>query len=139
MLDVALIVVNAICLALIAALGFAVQRANLCTVRAVEEVLNSRSAYMLASFAKAALWAAAIYGAVMLAMLDRGAGFQVHDSLLHPLLGGFVFGVGAGITGVARCRCCSGRAATTHCCSLVCRHCRRTRSVHTLHCSQVSP
>ncbi len=99
MFDIALIVVNAFCLALIAALGFAVQRASLCTVRAVEEVLNSRSAYMLASFAKAALWAAAIYGAVMLAMLDRGTGFQVHDSLLHPMLGGFVFGIGAAITG----------------------------------------
>jgi len=97
--DVALIAVNALCLALIAALGFAAQRASLCTVRAVEEVITSRSAYMLASFAKAALWASAIYGAVMLAMLDRGAGFQVHGSLLYPLLGGFVFGVGAAVTG----------------------------------------
>ncbi|MHC4549463.1 MAG: hypothetical protein ACYTEZ_11880 [Planctomycetota bacterium] len=41
-------------------LGFAAHRASLCTVRAIGEILHTRRASILASFAKAALWAVAV-------------------------------------------------------------------------------
>lgn len=42
--------------ALAAILGFAAHRANICTVKAVEEILTTRHAYMLISFGKTVLW-----------------------------------------------------------------------------------
>ncbi len=42
--------------ALAGILGFAAHRANICTVKAVEEILTTRRAYMLLSFGKTVLW-----------------------------------------------------------------------------------
>ena len=39
------------------ALGFTAHRANICTVRAMAEIISARSAYMLASVGKSILWA----------------------------------------------------------------------------------
>ncbi len=49
-----------IALALAMLIGFAAHRASLCTVRAVAEMMSSGTAWMLASFLKAAAWVAAI-------------------------------------------------------------------------------
>jgi hypothetical protein len=46
--------------ALAALLGFAAHRASICTVKAVEEVLTTRRAFMLLSFAKTVLWVMAV-------------------------------------------------------------------------------
>ncbi len=43
-------------IALAAAVGFTADRASICNVKAVEEILTTRCAYMLACFAKTILW-----------------------------------------------------------------------------------
>lgn len=80
-------------------IGFAAHRASLCTVRAVAEIMSSRTAWMLTSFLKAAAWAAAIAGAHML--LDPAAAVPALVRTPHAvsLAGAFVFGVGAAING----------------------------------------
>ena len=40
--------------------GFAAERASICTVKAVEELMTSRRAFYFLSFAKTVLWAAGI-------------------------------------------------------------------------------
>ena len=45
---------------LAALLGFAAHRASVCTVRAVAEITSARTAYMLASIGKSALWVMAV-------------------------------------------------------------------------------
>lgn len=84
---------------LAATIGFASHRASLCTVRAVAEVMNARSAYMFLSFAKAVLWASAV-GSLLVVWFNLPAPMiLMRASLAFALLGGFVFGVGAAING----------------------------------------
>jgi len=91
---------NVSALALVAFVGFAGQRASLCTVRAVAEVLGTRRAYLLASFGKASLWAAMVYGTIlMLTTPATLSGFQTYAPWTLVLAGAFVFGAGAAITG----------------------------------------
>jgi uncharacterized membrane protein YedE/YeeE len=80
-------------------IGFAAHRASLCTVRAVAETMSSGTAWMLASFLKAAAWAAAIAGALLL--LYPAAAVPALERTPHALalLGGFVFGMGATVNG----------------------------------------
>ena len=40
--------------------GFAAERASICTVKAVEELMTSKRAFYFLSFAKTVLWAAGI-------------------------------------------------------------------------------
>ncbi|MBI1905903.1 MAG: YeeE/YedE family protein [Rhodocyclales bacterium] len=84
---------------LVAWVGFAAHRASLCTVRAVAEILSSGTAWMLASFAKAALWTLAVSGLVLL--LSPLSGAPVQQTLPHAvaLAGGLVFGIGAALNG----------------------------------------
>jgi hypothetical protein len=92
-------VLGALALALIMLLGFAAQRAGACTVNAVAEVMTTGSARLLASFVKAALWAAAVYGLfILLGPTDRH-GFTITTPPAVSLLGAFVFGVGTAING----------------------------------------
>ncbi|HEX7156030.1 MAG TPA: YeeE/YedE thiosulfate transporter family protein [Burkholderiaceae bacterium] len=92
--------IAAVCAFAIAALlGYAAHRASICNVKAVLEILGSRRAFMLASFAKAALWATAVYGTAILALPWMGAGFQTFEPAFLPACGGFVFGAGAAING----------------------------------------
>lgn len=86
-------------LLLVAGIGFAVHRASLCTVRAASEILNFGTAHMLASFAKAALWAALVYGALVLFVSPDAARFAAIEPRALALLGGFAFGLGAAING----------------------------------------
>jgi uncharacterized membrane protein YedE/YeeE len=81
--------------ALAALLGFAAHRASICTVKAVEEVLTTRRAFMLLSFAKTVVWVMAATALLLWALPDapgRTAAWQVS---LTGLAGGLVFGIGA--------------------------------------------
>ena len=80
-----------------ALLGFAAHRAGLCTVKAVAEIVTTRRAHILTSFAKSALWvlaASALAGAVALQ-----PGFRHWPLGALPVLGGVLFGLGAGLNG----------------------------------------
>lgn len=80
---------------LAAVLGFAVHRANVCTVRAVAEIFSTRRAYMLAAFAKTALWVMAITLPLAWWLGDAAVSATTWPASLNALLGGFVFGMGA--------------------------------------------
>lgn len=87
------------CALLLAALvGFAAHRASLCTVRAVGEVMTMGTSHMFGSFARAALWAAAVGGAVGLFVPVMPQASAVWSPSL-ALAGGFLFGVGAALNG----------------------------------------
>ena len=81
--------------ALAALLGFAAHRASICTVKAIEEVLTTRRAFMLLSFAKTVLWVMAVTALLLWALPEAPgnlAGWQVS---LTGLAGGLIFGMGA--------------------------------------------
>lgn len=86
-------------LLLVAATGFVAHRASLCTVRAVAEVLNAGTAHMLASFFKAALWAALVYGLLLLLLTPQTARFPAFEPRALAVAGGFLFGLGAAFNG----------------------------------------
>ncbi len=86
-----------ICLFLAALLGFTAHRASICTVKAVMEFVTTRRLFMLASFARAALWVMAIdllfywlHGAPALSA-------PAVELSLIPFIGGIVFGMGAAV------------------------------------------
>ena len=89
---------SAIVLLLTAMTGFAAHRASICTVRAVLEILHARTARMLTSFLKTALWAALMFG-----VLTWIAPEQRMLAVLEPrplaITGGFLFGLGAACNG----------------------------------------
>lgn len=84
---------------LVAGIGFAAHRASLCTVRAASEILDFGRAQILASFLKAALWAAFVYGALLQFVSPQAAHFAALEPRALALAGGFVFGLGAAING----------------------------------------
>ncbi len=78
-------------------LGVSAHRAGLCAVKAVAEVMTSRSGWILWSFLKASLWIAgliAVSGAMGL-----GIGLRHWPLQWQALLGGLIFGLGAGANG----------------------------------------
>ena len=80
-----------------ALIGFAAHRASICTVRAAAELISTRTAFMLASIAKSALWVMLLtLPLFLLAPPYALAGWPVTGA---ALLGGFVFGLGAAING----------------------------------------
>ncbi len=81
--------------ALAALLGFAAHRASICTVKAVEEVLTTRRAFMLLSFGKTILWIMAITALLLWAVPEARVGRAGWSLSLHGLAGGLIFGVGA--------------------------------------------
>jgi len=89
---------SGIILLLTAMTGFAAHRASVCTVRAVLEIAHARTARMLTSFGKTALWAALVFG--VLTWITPG---QSMLSVLEPrplaIAGGFLFGLGAACNG----------------------------------------
>ena len=84
-----------ISLALAALLGFAAHRASICSVKAVEEVLTTRRAYLLASFGKTVLWTMAVTMPLLWAWPATRAFETGWPVTLYGLAGGLVFGVGA--------------------------------------------
>jgi len=85
-------------LLLTAIIGFAAHRASLCTVRAVLEIVHSRTAYMLASFIKTALWAAFVFG-VFVWITPAPSQLMVLEPRALSVAGGFLFGIGAACNG----------------------------------------
>ncbi len=81
--------------ALAGLVGFVAERASLCTVKAVKEILSTRRAYMLWCFAKTVLWVIGI--SIILAWgIEAPGPVSLGFSILVPgLLGGVIFGVGA--------------------------------------------
>lgn len=88
-----------ISLALAALLGFAAHRSSLCTVKAVEEILTTRRALMLWSFAKTSLWTMAVTALLLWLLPETRAHFAGWNASLHGLAGGVIFGMGAVING----------------------------------------
>jgi len=68
-------------------------------VRAVAEMLSSRTAYALAAIAKSGLWALAIIGAALSFMPSAGAQLGGWPLTGTAAVGGFLFGIGAAING----------------------------------------
>lgn len=83
---------------LAAIVGFAAHRAGICSVAAVEEILSTRRAFMLASFARTGLWVLGI--TVLLAWLSgTSLAAQGHALTVLTLAGGLFFGLGASLNG----------------------------------------
>lgn len=77
--------------------GFAAHRASICTVKAVAEILTTRRAFMLVSFAKTALWVMLVTLALDWAVpTAQGSGWALSA---WSLAGGLLFGMGAAING----------------------------------------
>jgi len=80
-----------------ALLGFAAHRAGLCTVKAVAEMITSRTAWLLASFAKAAGWVIVLTTLGSLLALEPV--FRSYAVTWSSMAGGLLFGVGAAMNG----------------------------------------
>ena len=78
-------------------LGFAAHRASICNVKAVEEVLTTRRAYMFASFAKTVLWTVAATLLLIFLWPETRASGEGLTITATSLAGGFVCGVGMAI------------------------------------------
>src|SRR5205807_1563956 len=88
-----------VCCLFAAILGFAAHRASVCTVRAVTELTSSRTGYMFLSIAKSSIWVLVVtlpFFWLMPAASAKLSGWRLTDM---ALLGGFIFGVGAGFNG----------------------------------------
>lgn len=95
-MDFALLLIS---LLLAAILGFAARRASVCTVLAVAEVLSTRRAHILLSFLKTVLWVLAVTLPLIWLMPAGPVTGQGWVLSIHALVGGFLFGVGAGLNG----------------------------------------
>lgn len=80
-------------------LGFAAHRASICTVRAVAEVMSSRSAAMFTSFGKSWLWAWAVTIPFLWLYPAAATGVNGWPLTTMAIVGGFVFGLGAAFNG----------------------------------------
>jgi uncharacterized protein len=80
-------------------LGFVAHRANICTVRAVAELLSARTAYMLASTGKAILWAGLLIVPLVWLAPSAIAGISGWELTSTALIGGFLFGLGSSLNG----------------------------------------
>ena len=78
-------------------LGVSAHRAGLCTVKAVAEVMTSHRGWYLWSFLKASLWTAAILA--LAGLFEGHADLSQRPAALHGVLGGLLFGLGAGANG----------------------------------------
>jgi hypothetical protein len=85
--------------ALAALLGFAAQRASICNVRAVAELIGSRTGYMLASIGKSVLWVVVITIPFLWFMPAAAAALGGWRLSWISLLGGLLFGIGAAVNG----------------------------------------
>jgi uncharacterized membrane protein YedE/YeeE len=81
------------------ALGFTAHRANICTVRAMAEIISARSAYMLASVGKSILWALLLIVPVVWLVPSAISSASGWELTTTALIGGFIFGLGSTING----------------------------------------
>jgi uncharacterized membrane protein YedE/YeeE len=84
---------------LAAILGFAAQRASICNVKAVAEVMTSRTGYMFACIFKSVLWVLVLTVPFLMLMPTAGSRLTGWQLSIGTLLGGFVFGLGAAMNG----------------------------------------
>lgn len=82
-----------------AILGFAAHRASVCTVRAVTELISSRTGYMLLSIVKSSIWVLVVTLPFLWLMPATGVRLSGWRLSEIGLLGGFFFGIGAGLNG----------------------------------------
>ena len=82
-----------------AILGFAAHRASVCTVRAVAELTASRTGYMFLSIVKSSIWVMVVTVPFFWLMPATGAKLSGWSLTGIAVLGGFVFGIGAGLNG----------------------------------------
>lgn len=80
-----------------AILGFSAHRAGLCTVKAAAEIVTSRSGYFLWSFMKSAAWVMAL--TTIVGAFGHTTNFTHWPLMGLSVLGGVLFGVGAGLNG----------------------------------------
>jgi uncharacterized membrane protein YedE/YeeE len=81
-------------------IGFAVQRASLCNVKAVAELISTKRAHMLGSFLKTVMWVVAVTFVIEF-FFRPGSTWPLHlwGFGIGALAGGFVFGIGAAVNG----------------------------------------
>jgi uncharacterized membrane protein YedE/YeeE len=89
----------AISIVLAVVLGFAAHRASVCTVRAVAEAMHSKTAFMFASIGKSALWILVFTLPVFWLIPSTTAGLAGWQLNATAVVGGFLFGLGAGLNG----------------------------------------
>jgi uncharacterized membrane protein YedE/YeeE len=75
--------------------GFYADRASICNVKAVEEILTTRRAYMLASFAKTVLWVTGITIWLVWWLSVAPPPRPGFDIVWTGIIGGLLFGIGA--------------------------------------------
>ena len=80
-----------------AILGFSAHRAGLCTVKAAAEIITSRRGYFLWSFMKSAAWVMGLTAVV--GAFGHATNFTHWPLTGLSVLGGVLFGVGAGLNG----------------------------------------
>ncbi len=80
-------------------LGFAAHRGSICTVRAVAEAMHARTFMMFWSVVKSVLWIVAITLPVFALIPATTAAVGGWRLTALALMGGFVFGLGAGVNG----------------------------------------
>ena len=91
------ILVSSLTVLLAGAIGFAAHRANLCTVRAVQEILSNRRAHILMSFLKTSLWVVGVTYLVSWGLQFDLAATKNLNFSSQSILGGLLFGAGATI------------------------------------------
>lgn len=80
-------------------LGMTAQRASLCSVRAVAEIMTTRRGFMLASFGKTAIWVFVITAGLTWIAGDAVLPVTAYHWSALAMAGGALFGVGAVING----------------------------------------
>lgn len=93
------LLLQALSIALVVAIGYVSRRASLCTVRAVADAMTHRRAGMLLSFGRAALWAATVAGSLIVVLDLPAPKVPLRESYAWALAGGLSFGAGAAING----------------------------------------
>lgn len=78
-------------------LGASAHRAGLCTVKAVAEVMTTGRTHVLWSFLKASIWTLSLLSVAALAGFHTD--LSARSVVLTGIVGGIVFGVGAGLNG----------------------------------------
>ena len=85
--------------ALAGLVGFFADRTSICTVKAVEEMLTTRRAYMLLSFVKTVLWVTGV-SVWLVWWLGAAPATSLGFAVVWPgILGGVLFGIGAVLNG----------------------------------------
>jgi uncharacterized membrane protein YedE/YeeE len=78
-------------------IGFSIERAIICMVKAVAEILTTHRAFMLISFAKTILWIELVTIPLTWLYPDVRANRHILGFAWAAVTGGFVFGIGAAV------------------------------------------